>query len=83
MKKHRWKAIGSSLVVGVLAVYGINVNLGDRDEISIQEEIRTISNSREIVIEFGKRYNLQDGYKIQIDVDQYGRKRVIFTPGGN
>lgn len=48
---------------------------------TVYNEISEIPHISQIILQLGETYTLEDGYKIQIEIDQFGRKRVIFTPG--
>ncbi len=80
MKKHPWKILAGIVTALLSSLYGINVYIG-QDDAPIHEQISDVSTGSETVIRFGETYDLQDGYKIQISIDEFGRKMVIFTPG--
>lgn len=84
MKKYKWQKIAAIVAMLLSTGAGINIYTGQNNDVSpIHEQIREITHSDKIIIEFGKTYHLEDGYKIEITIDKFNRKRVIFTPGEN
>lgn len=82
MKNHKWKKILAIVTTILTSIYGINIYTGQPNDLSpVYNEIPEMVNLNENILQFDKTYHLEDGYTIQITIDNFNRKRVILTPG--
>lgn len=82
MKKHKWKALVAVITTVLSSIYGINIYTGQNNEKSVHpvhDEISTINNNSQIILQFDETYNMEDGFTIQIKTSPVGHW-VVFEP---